>query len=450
MKRVALAVMVILAVGAPVAHAAKKATVAGKLTGAKLPAKSKGRIPVWAVRVSDGVVVGGVYASPAGRFTVKLPAASYAILAAVVPLRGRGAAVVRVADFVTAKAGVRRVIKPTLKKRHKPRRRGARAALAHAAWVSVDYPVIWVHKWSVGNDAEFKVMEKGMQAMVITDLGAAVGTPSCKGAISAGDNIVDALAEIKLSQSKYFDPSTRMTTAHLIRPNASVTGTMSRANGQLTVTATYHGNHGQSGTVSVTGPEDDIFGLEQQLVTKLVALVCAETPKTYAGSFSGTWTTDLNDYKVTWTGDAVIELTAEHSSPPPDGPPPPDYAHYAVKSGKVHAILDGTRGVCTVHGEADFQLTTGPITSSNYVQATGDRPWFSLTIATRGDEQIPYTETGVGCQTNPQYPLTGLLWVSTPKPVQSAGDRLHLTANTSWDFAGFSHFTSSFTFAAAS
>jgi hypothetical protein len=127
--------------------------------------------------------------------------------------------------------------------------------------VSVDYPVIWVHKWSVGNDALIKIMEKGMQGMVITDLAAVVGTPSCKGAISAGDNLADVLGGIKLQQSKYFDQSTRLTTAHLLRPNASVTGTMSRANGQLTVTAAYQDNHGRSGTVSVTGPEADLFGL---------------------------------------------------------------------------------------------------------------------------------------------------------------------------------------------
>jgi hypothetical protein len=451
MKRVALAVLVILAVGAPAAHAAQRATVTGKLTGAKLPAKGKGRVPVWALRLSDGVVVGGVNASPAGRFTLKLPAASYAILAAVVRVGSRADALVRVADFVTAKAGVRRVIKPTLKKRKKPKRHRARGARARAAWVSVDYPMIWVHKWSLqGNDPELKVMEKGLQAMVIADLAAKVGTPSCPGGISAGDDLDKVLGEIKLQQSPYFDQSTRLTTAKLIRPNASVTGTMSRANGQLTLTATYKDNHGGGGTVSVTGPEDGIFDLEGQLVTKLAALICIKTPKTYSASFSGTWTTDLNAYKVTWTGNAVIELTAEHGAPPADGPPPPDYAHYAVTSGRVHAILDGTRGTCTVHGEADFDLATGPLTESNYVQATPDRPWFSLTIATRGDEQIPYTETGLGCnQVNPQYPLTGVPWVSTPKPLQ-ATDRLNLTANTSGDMFTISHFSWAFTFTATS
>lgn len=142
----------------------------------------------------------------------------------------------------------------------------------------------------------------------------------------------------------------------------------------------------------------------------------------------------------------------EHGSPPPAGPPPPDYAHYVVKSGRVHAILDGTRGSCTDHGEADFDIPTGPVTEGNYVQATADRPWFSLLIPTRGDEQIPYTETGAsGCnQVNPQYPLTGLQWVSTPQPLQAAGDRGNLTGNTSADMFGFNHYTWSFTFAAAS
>jgi hypothetical protein len=450
MKRLGLAVVVVLAVGAPVAQAAQRATVTGKLTGAKLPAKGEGRVVVWALRLRDGVVVAGTSATPAGRFMLRTPAGSYAILAAVVPLHGRSPALVRVADFVTAKAGVRRVIKPTLKKRHKAKKH-TRRTHARAAWVDVDYPEIWVHKWSVGNDPTFKVMEKGMQAMVITDLYALVGRPGCPGAISAGDDLVTVLAEIKLQQSPYFDQSTRLTTANLRRPNASVTGTLSRANGQLTLTATYRDKHGAGGTVSVSGPEADLFSLEQQLVTKLGAVICNATPKTYAGSFSGTWTTDLNAYKVTWTGDVVIALTAEHGGPPPDGPPPPDYAHYAVTSGKVHAILDGTRGSCTVHGEADFQLPTGPLTDTNYVQATPDRPWFSLTIPTRGDEQIPYTETGPGCnQANPQYPLTGVSWVSTPEPLQAAGDRLHLTGNTSADMFGFSHYSWSFTFAAAS
>jgi hypothetical protein len=189
-----------------------------------------------------------------------------------------------------------------------------------------------------------------------------------------------------------------------------------------------------------------VFDLERQLATKLLKLICADTPTTYAGTFSGTYTTDLNAYKVTWTGDAILELTAEHGGPPPEGPPPSDYAHYAVKSGKVHAVLDGTRGVCTVHGEADLPLEPGVLTGEDFVQNGVEQPWFSVAIAARADAVIPYTETGVGCQTSPEYPLTGLQFAFTPKPLQSSDGR-RLTGNTSWDLYGFSHFTSAFTFA---
>lgn len=457
MRRFALTVVLVLTIAAPAAHAAGTATVTGKLTGAKLPAPGQGRVAVWALRLSDGVVVAGTSATAAGRFTLRTPPASNAILAAVIPSSGRSAPLLRVADFVTAKAGRRTVIKPTLKKRHKPKRRRARSASAgraHAAWVNVDYPVVWVHSWTLqSGDPLLKVMEKGVQAMLITDLAGALGTPSCPAVISGGDDIPRVLAEIKLQQSKYFDPSTRLTTAHLIRPNASVTGTITNANGQTTLTATYKdqrpGHGGRGGTVSVTGAEDSIFDLEHQLVPKIVKLICPETPKTYAGSFSGSFTTQLNDYKVTWTGDAIIELTSEHGSPPPDGPAPSDYAHYVVKSGRVHATLDGTRGSCAAHGEASFDLATGISSGEDFVQAGVDRPWYFLNIAARGDEAIPYTETGSGCQSDAQYPLTGVQFAFTPKPLQS-DDGLHLIANTSLDQFTYSRFTSSFTFAPAS
>ena len=45
---------------------------------------------VWAVHLPDGVVTAGTTASSSGRFTLKMRAGDYAILAAVVPRKGRG------------------------------------------------------------------------------------------------------------------------------------------------------------------------------------------------------------------------------------------------------------------------------------------------------------------------------------------------------------------------
>jgi hypothetical protein len=453
-KRFGLLLALLLLFAVPAAEAATPARVTGKLTGAKLPRAGKGRVVVWALHLPDGVVTAGTTAK-SGRFTLKLRAGDYAILAAVVPRSGRGNPIVRVADFVTAKAGKKRTIKPTLKKRHKKKRRKAKAAGAERslAWVDVDYPMLWVHRWAVSGPADFKVMEKGLQEMVITDLSAALGTPGCPGGISAGDDMPAVLGEIALQQSPYFDRTQRLTTARLIRPNASVTGTMSVSGGVATITATYTdqrpGHTGQGGTVSVSGPAESVFGLEEQLTRKLTDLICQDVPKSYTGSFSGTWTTTLNSYTVTWTGDAVLSLTSEHGSPPAEAPDPQDYANYTLQSGHVHAVLDGTRGACTVHGETDFALPTLPGATMGFVQ-NADQPWFSLNLTGRGDEAIPYTETGPGCnQQDPQYPLTGVQFVYTPKPLQ-ATDRRHLTGNTTWDpFGGSSHMTSMFTFNAS-
>ena len=126
MKRFVPLLAVLLLSAAPAAQAATPARVTGKLTGAKLPRAGQGRVVVWAVHLPDGVVTAGATASSSGRFTLKMRAGDYAILAAVVPRKGRGNPIVRVADFVTAKAGKRRTIKPTLKKRHKKRRRAKR------------------------------------------------------------------------------------------------------------------------------------------------------------------------------------------------------------------------------------------------------------------------------------------------------------------------------------
>jgi hypothetical protein len=448
MKRFGLLLVVLLAAFAPAAQAASPAKVTGKLTGAKLPRAGKGRVVVWALHLPDGLVTAGTTASSSGRFTLKLRAGDYAILAAVVNKSGRSDALVRVADFVTAKAGKRRTIKPTLKKRHKKKRRKAKAAGAERSlnWVDADYPVVWVHRWAASGPPDLKVMEKGMQDMVITDLSAAIGTPECRGAISAGDDFPAVLNEIALQNSPYFDRTQRLTTARLVRPNASLTGTLSVSGGVVTITATYAdqrpGHTGQQGTVAVSGPQEELFNLEEQLVPKIAALVCQAVPKSYTGSFSGTWTTDLNQYTVTWTGDAVLSLTSEHGSPPPDAPDPQDYANYSLQS--------GNRGACTVHGEADFTLASFPGNTVGFVQ-NADQPWFSLNIMGRGDEAIPYTETGpAGCgQQDAQYPLTGVQFAFTPRPLQ-ATDRRHLTGNTSWDpFGQSSHLSSMFTFNAS-
>ena len=444
MKRLLLAVVVIFCFAAPAAYAAKPpATVTGKLTGAKLPPKGKSRIPVWAVHLPDGLIAGGTTAAASGRFTLKLPPGNYAILTALIPARGRGAALFRVADFVTAKAGKRRTIKPTLKKRHKHKRRKAHAAAGEPAqlkWVDADYPVVWVHKWSTpAGDAELGVMQKGMQEMIITDLSAELGQPDCPGAVSAGDDLDKVLAEIKLQESPYFDSSQRLTTAKLVRPNSSVTGSMSRSGGLLTISATYQDQRPgktRGGTVSVTGAEDSVFDLEHALVTKIVDLICKQTQPAYTGTFSGTWTSQLNDYKVTWTGNAnhradlgARQSTARRSRAArlralrrPQRPRTRDPRRHPSRGRSVHGSRRG-RLRSDARRSRGRELRPGRRREA-LVRPLHDDP------RRRGD---PLHRDRSGVQPDePPVPAHGVQWVSTPKPLQS-GDGLGLTGNTSAD-----------------
>ena len=444
-SRAVWVVLAALLIAAPAALAAEPATLTGKLTGARLPAAGGGVVPVAAVSLRDGRVVAGAYASPAGRFTLKAPKGSYALLAAVVSARG-SKPLERVADVVTAKAGKRIALRPTLAKRTGTRRRARRAG-ARAAFVQVDVPAIWVRHWQTP-PGELAVMRKGMPDMLISDLVGPIGR--CDAVIVERDRLDEILAELRRQQSPYFDPATRVQTGRLIAHNATVDGTLTVAGDTVTLTSTYHDQRsGRRATVSVSGPQADVFALEQQLAGKLARVICVETPKTYTGMFSGTATTQLNAYTVRWSGSATLELAAGRGAPP-EGWPAGEYARYVVRSGSAHVTLDGSRvggGLCAVHGEVDVVLPAGEGGGTALVQLDApDEPAFWLMLTAPADAAIPYTETGSGCnQVDPRYPLFGMVLAFTPTLVRG-GDGL-LSASTSWAPNPFSRSDFSFSLA---
>jgi hypothetical protein len=443
----AAATLLVLVAGAPAASAAAPGTLTGTLTGAKLPAAGKGAVPVRLMRLSDGRVTAAGFATPGGRFTLRTAAGGYALLAAVVPFHGSKAGVERVAALAKARAGKRVRLKPTLKKRRAVKRKAKRrtGAGARAAFVSVDYPALWVKEFTTeSGDPDARVLTRGMDDMIIGDLQMPI--TRCNAVIVERARLNDVIAEIERQQSASFDPVGRVQRGRLIAHNATVTGSLALSGTTLTLTATYQDlRTGRSKTVSASGPQDQFFDTVQRLGRQLVDAVCPHTPRTYAGTFSGTATSAFNSYTLTWTGSAVIQLTSEHGLPP-QGWPDGDYAHYSVLSGTAHVKLDGTRGTCVAHGEADIALAPGIASGEDAVQLV-DKPYYRIMIATRGDESVPYTETGTSCQTDAAYPLTGIQFAFTPSPLQS-NDAV-LTASTTMDTT-FGRQTSSFSFAPAS
>lgn len=442
--------------------AARPATLTGTLTGAKLPAAGNGVVPVTAVHLPDARVLAGTYASPRGRFTLKAPGGSYALLVSVIPERGSRPPLERVADFVTVKAGKRVALRPTLKphrRRAAQQRRGRSRrgrAIARAAFQRVSHLALWVKRWNVPPGA-FQVFHKGMADLLITDLGPVV--ERCGGGIYDRDAWGILLTEQRLQQDPLFDPASRVQMGRLVIPNATLAGTMTISGSTMTLTARFHDERtGRSGTASVTGPADSIFENEQALVRKL-DFICQEIPQTYEGTFTGTATSRLNQYTIAWSGSIAIELQAEHGFAP-TGWPEGDYAQYVVKRGSVHVKLDGTRGVCAAHGETDIDLAASsppvppgipgfsgpgvgrlpalPVAAVQVDPSGDDEPYFSLDVPARADAVVPYQETGFGCQTDPQYPLTAMPFVYTPRPLQASAGVLG--GSPSWDRDGFSRF----------
>jgi hypothetical protein len=452
-----LALSLVLLFGTAVAAgAAKPTTLTGTLGGAQLPAAGKGVVAVRALHLPDGRVLAGTYASRRGRFTLKPPGGSYAVLVSVVPAPGSGTKPVeRVTSFVTAKPGKRVVVRATPRQR---RHRRARRVTARAAFQHVSYLALWVRQWQVP-PGELQVMRRGMANMLITDLAPVV--ERCGGGIFDRDAWDLLLAEQRLQQDPRFDPASRVQTGRLVVPNATLDGRITVTGSTMTLTATFHDQRtGRRATASVSGSADTLFDLEQALVRKLERVICVQTPQTYAGTFTGTATSRLNQYTISWSGSLMIELQDEHGTAP-TGWPAGDYAQYVIKSGSAHVKLDGTRGVCAAHGETDLDLAaagappaippaipgfSGPVprlpalpVAAVQVDARGDdEPVFSLNVPAPSTATIPYQETGVGCQTDPQYPLTGIQLVYTPRPLRASAGAL--TGSPSWDPPdGFSH-----------
>ena len=195
---------------------------------------------------------------------------------------------------------------------------------------------------------------------------------------------------------------------------------MTRANGHA------HGHRDVPGSAPREQPHRDGDGHRARrghdLRSRAVAcgrssrdVICIETPQTYAGTFSGTYTNAFNDYKVTWTGDAIIELQSEHGSPPTG----------RTGAARLRGSTPSRAARCTRRSPArasrgrrapfaarpTFSLPTGlhePDPSPSRRTSTGRGSRFG--IGTSGTEQIPYTETGALTATgqNPQYPLAGL------------------------------------------
>jgi hypothetical protein len=445
-----LAGVIFLAVAllVPAPAQAKPATLSGKLTGGKIPAAGHGIGIARAMRLKDGVVAAADYTDAQGRWQLRVPPATYALLGTVFPFTG-GTVRTQLGAVVRARSGQRKTLTLSLKRKKKRKAPGhARAAVADGFGdVAVDHPAIWVKSFQT-DDPQLKVLEKGMADMVITDL--AANTPCDNGNrydIVEREKIQDILNEQKLSNSPYFDPSTRVPKGHLIKDNASVTGTITRTGDQVGLSATYTDRRsGYTKTVTATGAATNIFGLEQELARGLADAICnppGQKPGgTVSGTFSGSGSFNDSGFQLdlTWSGDVTFGLSGQVN------PQDPQYYtevwnHYTVTSGTVTLSGTGTGGGCTLDiPSAQYPLNPMQADAFN-LQPSGAHYTVWLTFPNNQTVTATQNCPNQPPQTGP-FPIGNLKLVYTPSAHQSSGPGSftgtdsYNGSNYSWNLSG--------------
>ena len=382
-------VVAVLAVAGAATPAQAATTVSGSLSG-QLPARGAGVASVRAVAAGTGVIVDDARIR-SGRFVLRVASGAYVLLAATTPFHGH-AGVDRKVEAVRVASGTSRKLRLSLRRRggHLARRRKARAATG-PSFVSVTYPATWVQHFAVSGPAEASVLRKGIADMLISDLGRPI-KEKCDGVIVEREHLDLIIAEQRLSQSRYADPSQRIPSGHLIGHNRVVGGTLtiSGATATLTVTVT-NTTTAITRSVTHTGTVAGVFDLEKSVVDDVAKLIC-DPPARYVGPVSGSIPAFAGGVSGTFSWSGTISLVLDHLGPAPGGSPPGEYAFFRPDGGTVHLALDMVDGHCTGHGETD--IAVDPSGGLSSVQQGVTEPTYTLYAAFGASPGIAFAWSG--------------------------------------------------------
>ena len=244
--RTVLALVVLALAAAP----ANASTLSGKVSGAKR---------FTTVRAVDArtLVIADVAKVRSRRYTLKVPAGRYWLFAATT-------GVDRSAGKVAIRKGKKKKVPISLRRR--PR--------AHAAFVNVRYPAVWVKHFAVSDVSEYGSLRKGIADMLISDLAAPLER-ACGGVVVEREKLAFLLAE-------------HASAAKIIAHNREVSGSWTVAGGTATLTVNVTNVvSGATRSVTRTGDANRFFELVPSVVQEVVRILCAKPPRFYAGPASG-------------------------------------------------------------------------------------------------------------------------------------------------------------------
>jgi hypothetical protein len=254
---------VLMAATASDASAASTVKVSGSLTHASLPPPAAGVSLVQALDLSDGTLAATDYADRRGRYSIKVPPGPYALVGGSVFSKSTKPTV-RLLGALRARAGKPRHLALSL--RPKRRRPGRAAANGSAA-----PPIVGVPYFTGG--APFQ--SRGLATMVETDLVQLNAGPPCKFTVVDVQRRDEVIREIRLQQTEFFDPATRVRPGRLLQPQLLVKGRLTpQAGGGLSydISVVDAGSGKVKGSTSGQIPESAFTTASQGIARELAKI----------------------------------------------------------------------------------------------------------------------------------------------------------------------------------
>jgi hypothetical protein len=246
-----LGVAAVMAVAAPAADAAD-VKLSGKLGGTKLPKASAGLSLVQAVNLSNGTITGAQFLTRRGSFSFKVPPGPYGMLAGSV-FKKKKRPTTKLVGALLARSGKSRRLPLSLRR-------------------SANDPIAGVNEFTGGQPHQ----NAGVPEMIITHLVMERGTP-CNFAVMDLKFLPKVLKEIRLQQTKYFDPKTRVKTGQISQPTVTVNGSLV-SHGDSDVSYTIRVVNSKTGKVkgSISGraTPDQYLSFSKDVAQKLAKIIC--------------------------------------------------------------------------------------------------------------------------------------------------------------------------------
>ena len=435
----ALAVVALTLVLAPSAAAS---SIIGKAPGSPV---TFGGAPVGRVVAVDPATArpkAGVGYTRGGRYRLSVPRGTYVVLA---PIRGKGGRTLTARSRIfRLRAGQRRRVTTTEKTpRARPRRKRSLRQTGRAAAGKLIKVSVFGSSVSGGG---LEYLGRGVDSILVSDLFEAKRGVDCPVEVyedRQSDGFKAIEQEIRLQQSSFVDPRTRVTPLYntpRYTPKFRITATLSSNGSSLTGSIVARqistGKVKASQTVA-RGTDSILNGFADELHKLLMELCEPGPPEAYTGSVSGTASYDAdevgdgNSLQANWTG--TVELRQASGLPQVPGGPA---ALYRPSTGQLQYGFHGSLGKCTVDGSGPIDLGAQPDLTGAVVLDLydGDPRTYRLQIP------MPLLVTIHGTKSNcenpndnggdvPLSPALGIPWLTNaPLPTGSVGD--------DWSLAG--------------